>query len=117
MDKLNRLLRNIILGVSLGSLTLLMAMNTYTFTCLCAVELSAAFGEIDKHVIDDNLTPMKNNLKESNKKVTENIDALRANNLLLDKKLKIYTKQYMQLQELLNETKIELKTVSNHSEI
>jgi hypothetical protein len=117
MDKLNRLVRNIVLGVLLGSLTLLMATNTYIFTCLCAVELSVAFGNIDKHIIDDNLIPMKNNLKESNKKVTENIDALRENNLLLDKKLKIYTKQYMQLQELLNKSKIELKTVSNHSEI
>jgi hypothetical protein len=116
MDKLNKLFRNIILGLITGSITLLMAKSTYTFTCLCSSELSNAFGDIDEHIIDDNLVPMKDNLKESNKKVKENIDALKENNILLEKKLKIYTKQYMQLQELLKESKIEHNTLSNSSE-
>jgi len=116
MDKLNKLFRNIILGLMTGSITLLMAKSTYTFTCLCSSELSNAFGDIDEHIIDDNLVPMKDNLKESNKKVKENIEALRKNNLLLEKKLRIYTKQYMQLQELLKESKIEHYTLLNSSE-
>ena len=117
MVKLNKLFRNTVLGLILGSFTLVMAKNTYTFTCLCSVELSDAFDDIDKHIIDDNLVPIKNNLQESNKKVKENIDALKENNLLLEKKIKIYTKQYMQLQELLKESKLELNTLSHDNEI
>lgn len=116
MVKLNKLFRNIILGVLIGSFTLLMATSTYTFTCLCSSELGDAFSDIDEHIIDDNLVPIKDNLEESNKKVKENISALKENNLLLEKKLKIYTKQYMQLQELLKETKIERNTLLNSSE-
>jgi len=116
MDKLNRLFRNILLWMLLGTVTLLVARNSYTFTCLCSTELSDAFGDIDEYIIDENLVPIKNNLKESNRKVEENIDALEANNVLLEKKLKIYIRQYMQLQELLKENKIELNTITTHSE-
>ena len=96
MVKLNKIV--IILFIGCSSL---FSSNTYTFVCLCASELEQAFSDIDEHIIDDNLDPMKDALEDNNDRVEDNIKALKDNNKLLEKKIKIYIKQYMELQELL----------------
>jgi uncharacterized protein YllA (UPF0747 family) len=110
MVKLNKVI--IILFIGCSSL---FAPNTYTFVCLCATELAQAFSDIDEHVIDDNLDPMKDALEDNNDRVEDNIEALKNNNKLLEKKVKIYTKQYMDLQELLltikTESHLELNSI------
>jgi len=96
MVNLNKIV--IILFIGCSSL---FAPNTYTFFCLCSSELEQAFSDIDEHIIDDNLDPMKDALEDNNDRVEDNIKALKDNNKLLEKKIKIYIKQYMELQELL----------------
>lgn len=73
--------------------------------CLCSVPLQNAFSNIHTEVIDNNIIPIRDKLKEYNKKVVEDTDRVEKENLLLGKEIKLAAKELLVLKQQLRAIK------------
>lgn len=80
-----------------------------SFDCACAAPLSNAFKDIEKHIIDDNLTPLNTNLTGLIESIKNNTKTASEQTPYIEKSNKYYAAKIVEAQEHLHKLNLLLR--------
>lgn len=80
-----------------------------SFDCACAAPLSSAFKDIEKHIIDDNLTPLNTNLTGLIESIKNNTKTASEQTPYIEKSNKYYAAKIVEAQEHLHKLNLLLR--------